>query len=414
MKKTLSFILTLSLCFTLAACGNDTNKPAKEEETTLAKEEVTEAPKKTEAEATTEASTETEAEAEAEEETSDKEAAVDDKKETAADKYQLKDGIVREASIDDYNFELTEEEQKAMEKEPMYGKAIHYWIADGCTSGPAVADLLGYYEDAGLKAEGVRGNSYTEALGTRATDVAVGHIATMLVPCTNGVKLTFTGAAHVGCKSLYVLADSDYQSTSDLKGKVISTPNGIGASDYNITCMMFDADGINPLTEVELTPVETSACVAAMERGEIAAALLSDTFAYHMVQDGKLRVVRSLTWDEDFQKLPCCIVAMSEEFVEENPVHAKLVTECVKKAHCWMRENPEEATQLLIDEGLNSEDFDMNVELNQSLHFGLTDEFGLEGLKHIANKYIKLGLITSTDNLDEVIDKAWTDVDDAK
>lgn len=410
MKKTLSLILALCLCFTLAACGNDTNKPAKEEATTLAKEEKTEAPAKSE-EASTEAPTETEAKAE---ETSDKEAAADDEKEAAADKYQLKDGIVREASIDDYSFELTEEEQKAMEKEPIYGKTIHYWIADGCTAGPVVADLLGYYKEAGLKAEGVRGNSYTEALGTRATDVAAGHIATMLVPCTNGVKLTFTGAAHIGCKSLYVLADSDYQTTADLKGKVVSTPNGIGASDYNITCMMFDADGINPLTEVELTPVETSACVAAMERGEIAAALLSDTFAYHMVKDGKLRAVRSLTWDEDFQQLPCCIIAMSEEFVEENPVHAKLITECVKKAHCWMRENPKEATQMLIDEGLNSEDFDMNVELNQSLHFGLTDEFALEGLKHIADKYIKLGLITSTDNLDEVIAKAWTDLDDAK
>ena len=78
---------------------------------------------------------------------------------------------------------------------------------------------------------------------------AVGHIATMLVPITNGVDLTFVGGAHIGCKSLYVLADSEYNSTEDLKGTKISVPNGIGASDYNITCLLLDADGINPQTD---------------------------------------------------------------------------------------------------------------------------------------------------------------------
>lgn len=52
--------------------------------------------------------------------------------------------------------------------------------------------------------------------------------------------------------------------------------------------------GSNPQKDVELTPVETSACVTAMENGEISAALLSDTFACKLVQDGKLRCVRSL------------------------------------------------------------------------------------------------------------------------
>ena len=36
-----------------------------------------------------------------------------------------------------------------------------------------------------------------------------------------------------------------------------------------ITAMLLDADGINPLEDVNLTPVETSACVAAMQNGEI-------------------------------------------------------------------------------------------------------------------------------------------------
>ena len=297
-------------------------------------------------------------------------------------------------------------EQEAWEKEPAYGETIYYYMADGCTSGPLVADLLGYYEEAGLKAEGYKGTSYTEALGANAVQVAVGHIATMLVPCTNNVDLTFVGGAHIGCKTLYVLADSEYETTADLKGKKISVPNGIGASDYNITTRLFDKDGINPLEDVELMQVETSACLPAMESGEIAAALLSDTYAYNLVKEGKLRVVRSLL-DEDFQTEPCCIIAMNRSFVEENPITAQKISDCVKKAHDWMRENPEEATQLLIDEGLNSDDFDMNVELNQSLQFGPTNAFTGAGLEKIVDDYIRLGLITSTDDAAEVMEKAW-------
>ena len=132
----------------------------------------------------------------------------------------------------------------------------------------------------------------------------------MLVPITNSVDITFVGGAHIGCKSLYALADSEYNTTEDLKGTQISVPNGIGASDYNITSLLLDADGIDPLKDVTLTQVSSDACIAAMERGEISAALLSDTFAYAMMKEGKLKCVRSLQ-DEDFAKDSCCVIAMN-------------------------------------------------------------------------------------------------------
>ncbi len=311
----------------------------------------------------------------------------------------------------DFDLTPTAEEKAAMEKEPAYGKPVMYYMADGCTSGPTMAAKLGYYEEAGLTADGFKGTSYTEALGTAQTTVAVGHIATMLVPCTNGVDLTFVGGAHIGCKSLYVLADSDYNTTADLKGTQISVPNGIGASDYNITSLLLDADGINPQTEVTLTQVSTDACVAAMERGEISAALLSDTFAYGMVKDGKLKCIRSLL-DEDFANKNCCVIAMNGAYVRENPVHAKKVVQAVQKAHSYMRENPEEATQFMYDENMMSGDFDMNVMLNNSLQFGLEEGFTEKTLRETVEAYVRLDLITSTDDVNAVMEKAWTPVMD--
>ena len=314
-------------------------------------------------------------------------------------------------AIDMANFDLTPtaEELEAMKNEPAYGQPVLYYMSDGCTSGPTVADDRGFYAEAGLTAEGFKGTSYTEALGTQQATVAVGHIATMLVPITNGVDLTFVGGAHIGCKTLYVLADSEYKTTADLKGTNISVPNGIGASDYNITCLLLDADGINPQTDVNLMQVSSDACVAAMERGEISACLLSDTFAYAMVKEGKLRAVRSLL-DSDFADENCCVIAMNRTFVQENPVHAKKIVQAVQKAHAWMRENPEEATQLLLDRGWNGGDFEMNVMINTSLQFGLAQDFTATTLKDVVGRYVRLGLITNMDNVEEIMELAWSPV----
>ena len=314
-------------------------------------------------------------------------------------------------AIDMANVDLTPtaEELEAMKKEPAYGRPIHYFMSDGCTSGPTMADHLGYYKEAGLTAEGVKGSSDVEALGTDQVDVATGMMAKMLVPITNGVDITFVGGAHIGCKSLYVLADSDYNTTADLKGQKISAPNGIGKSDYNITALLLDADGIDYSKDVELVQVSADACVTAMENGEIASALLSDTFAYSMVKDGKLKCIRSQL-DSDFANRTCCVMAMNGTFVKENPTIAKKVAQAVQKAHSWMRDNYEEATKVLMDMGWNGGNYEMNIMINNSLQFGLSDEFTGETLKDFIGRYIRLGLITSMDNADEVLKLAWTPI----
>lgn len=303
----------------------------------------------------------------------------------------------------------TAEEKAAMEAEPAYGETIMYLMSDGCTAGPTVADELGYFAEAGIAAEGVKGTSDVEGLGTNQVQIAVGHLAKMTVPITNGVDITFVGGGHVGCKSLYVLADSEYYTTEDLKGTKISCPNGIGKSDYNITAILLDADNIHYANDVELVVVTSDACVTAMENGEISAALLSDSFAYAMVKEGKLRCVRSLL-DSDFAGLNCCVIAMNGTYVKENPVHAKKIVQAVQKAHSWIRENNEEATQFLLDKGWNGGNFDMNVMLNNSMQFGLSQEMTETTLRQYVEDYIRLGLITDMTDVDEIMELAWTPV----
>lgn len=110
--------------------------------------------------------------------------------------------------------------EERWKQEPFYGKTITYWIQDPCQSGPRVADLMGYFAEEGLTVEGLKGKSYTEPLGTNKCQVAVGHIATLMVPSTNGVDLSFVGGAHHGCKSLYALADSEF--TEEIRKETVA------------------------------------------------------------------------------------------------------------------------------------------------------------------------------------------------
>ena len=110
--------------------------------------------------------------------------------------------------------------------------------------------------------------------------------------------------------------------------------------------------------------------------------------------------------DSDFAGDNCCVIAMNRTFVQENPVHAKKIVQAVQKAHSWMRENPEEATTLLLDRGWNGGDYDMNVMINNSLQFGLAEDFTGNSLHRVVEKYVRLGLITSMEDVDEIISLA--------
>ena len=52
----------------------------------------------------------------------------------------------------------------------------------------------------------------------------------------------------------------------------------------------------------------------------------------------------------------------------------------------------------------------MNIMINRSLQFGLSDEFTGDTLKDFIERYIRLGLITSMDSVDEVLELAWTPI----
>ncbi len=303
-----------------------------------------------------------------------------------------------------------EEEQAAWEKEPFYGKTIQVGYNGGaCLGAFGIAKSNGFYEEEGLECEIVSMDSASDGVGTGKVQVAGDHIATLLVPAVNGVKMTFTVGCQSGCKGLYVLASSDNKSTSDLAGKAIATPDGIGESDQNIAIRFLDHDGVD-INTIEWKVVSTDAVVQALQNGEVDGALLSDQFAKTFVDDGTLRVIRSLTFDEDYQKEPCCIVAFNSDFISENPVTAKKFTRAFRNASLWINENKAEALDVMFENNWASGDKDVAYEIVKNFNYDMSEKTTRTALTSIIEDYKKYGLIDSTDDAETILGKVWAPV----
>ncbi|SCG84323.1 sulfonate/nitrate/taurine transport system substrate-binding protein [Proteiniborus sp. DW1] len=301
--------------------------------------------------------------------------------------------------------ELSEEE--LWKKEPMYGKTIKVGYSGGlCEGSSGIAEALGFYEKEGLDVEIVNVQQFIDAVGTNQIQMTSSHIAQLLVPAVNGVNMIFTTGIQSGCKSLYVLNNDEINNTSDLIGKTVAIPAGIGSSDHNIALRFFNHDNINP-NEVNFKQVESSASILSMQNGEVQGVVLSDQFAEQFVNDGTLKIIRSLTYDEDFKTEPCCVYALNRDFVKENPITAKKLTKAVQEARFWISDNLEEATQILFDNNWASGDFDKAVRMISSYDWTISDENTEIALTNIIDDYKTFGLIDSSLDTQETLNHVW-------
>ncbi len=269
-------------------------------------------------------------------------------------------------------------EDEAWKKEPAYGKEIIVGYNGGlCLGTFGIAQMKGFYEAEGLKTKIVRmaggSSAQTDAIGTGKVDVAGDHIATMLV------------------------------------GKYIAIPDGIGNSDHNIAMRFLNKDNVDPM-KVKWKVVEAGASVLAMQNGEISAALLGDQFAKQFLDNGTLRIIRSLTFDEDFKKEACCIHAVSLDFYNQNPITVKKLTRAHEKASEWMMNNREEAVKILQANNWASGDYDLVLEIFNTYDFSISDELTEQTLRDTINDYKKFGLIDKNKDTEALIKQVWDPV----
>lgn len=317
------------------------------------------------------------------------------------------DSSSTEATVENVVNLTAAEEEEAWKKEEAYGQTIIAGYNGGaCLSQFGIAKVKGYYDEEGLDVNIVSMTSASDGLGTGQINVAGDHIATLLVPAYNGVQMTFTTGAASGCKSLYVLASSDYKSTADLADKKIGLTDGIGASDQNIAMRFFRADDVD-INSIKWTATTTDAVVQALQSGELDGAMLSDQFAFTFVKNGTLRYVRSLTYDSDFSQEACCICAFNTEFLEKNPVTCKKFTRAFHKADFWIQDNMEEAVDIMFENSWASGDKEVCLEMVKSFNWDMTQKQTEQTLLKSIKDYKEFGILKSDESDEAILNKVW-------
>lgn len=299
-------------------------------------------------------------------------------------------------------------DESAWQKEPAYGRTITIGYNGGlCLGTFGIAHINGFYKDLGLDTKVIRMSvSEVDAVGTGKVDIAGGHIATLLVPTVNGVRIKITAGIHTGCKSIYVLNNSDITNTKDLIAKTIAIPNGIGGSDQNITMRFLNRDEIDPM-KVKYKVVESGAAVLALQSGEIQAALLDDQFAKAFLNNGTLRMIRSLALDEDFKKEACCIHVVNKDFYEQNPITTKKLTMAHERAKHWISANREEAIKTLADNKWASGDLKTALEIFNTYSYDVSEQVTEQTLRAVINDYKSFGFINKNKDTETVLKEIW-------
>ena len=294
-----------------------------------------------------------------------------------------------------------------LEEEPRYGSKVKIGFdGDLCIAGQNLADINGYFEENGVEVEFVNTKTGKDALSSGQLDAMTGEFGSLIVPATKGLQYVFSTASHSGCKSLYVLDESDYQSTEDMIGQSVAVTNGIGNSGHNTLLRFLIHDDINP-DDVTVKPVDAAAVIQSLESGEIQGAVLDDQFAQEFLQSGKIRPVRSLTTDEDFGSEVCCVTAFNKEFVEQNPMLAELVVEAIEKGNQYAAENPAESVKLLQDKNLAAGDPEVATELLKAYDYTLTNADGEETIRSYFDDYKELNLIDKNRSTDDLVKELW-------
>lgn len=223
-----------------------------------------------------------------------------------------------------------------------------------------VAHGKGYYEDEGLKVDNpyrFRGwSQIAEAFMARQVDVA--HIlmpTAIWMRFARDVPVRVVAWNHTDGSALTVL--NEINKVEDLGGTTVAIPYWY--SVHNVVLQeLLRKHGLKVAEhsgkkiaddEVRLVVMPPSDMPTSLANESISGYIVAEPFcAAAEVKDiGKILRFTGDVW----QHHACCVVIMHEDAIEENPEWAQAVLNANVKAQKWMRENREEASILLSEEG---------------------------------------------------------------
>ncbi|MCL2213029.1 MAG: ABC transporter substrate-binding protein [Oscillospiraceae bacterium] len=280
-----------------------------------------------------------------------------------------------------------------------------------CQAAIPLAHLMGFFAEEGLDTEiVVTGDlvSSRDALAAGHIDTVAGMLAGWFVPVTQGIDIRFTLGLHTGCASAFVLADSAI--TQLESGQNIAVSGAIGGAFHNIALRFAYRAGLTP-GDLSFRDFPAAEAVIALQNGDVQVAVIPDQVGQRFVDEGLLRVIRSLD-DEDFVDDNCCVLGMTGAFIDQNPETALRLTRAVYRASRWIdqsEENRRSAVELMVEHGYVSAgvDVDYIVNLMGNWRWGMPHDLTEQTLITSIHEFQAMGVINPALDPDFVREQVW-------
>ena len=210
------------------------------------------------------------------------------------------------------------------------------------------AKALGWWEDL-TKIPGVSGVSDrsfpsgpSEATALSSNAIQVAYIgAAPLIPAVaqNNADLKIIAAVQINGSGLVIPVDAVYNSPADLAGKRIATFPPGSIQDTLLRQWLFD----NGVQNVTISGMDSGEAQTALMSGAVDAVFLPHPAPSIIVQNGHGKVILdSGEMDPDHA---CCVLAVSQSFIDSNPEIVKELVRIHIEATRYTKENPEEAAK---------------------------------------------------------------------
>lgn len=232
-----------------------------------------------------------------------------------------------------------------------------------------VAQAQGKYAAHGIETELVQfnnGGDLMTGMASGEVDIGYGGITPVLSAVEKGVPIKVVAGAQIEGSGIAVSPESDIDSPEDLAGKSIATP---GEASIQYMLLQYYLEDNNMSTDdMNISAMKVAPMNDALNANKIDGMLTYEPYVTMAVENGNVMFINS---SEILPEHPCCVVAASERFIDENPDKLDTIISIHENATGFILENPDEAAELLPD------DIVADVEIEKKAISGIKFVYGL-------------------------------------
>ncbi|WP_286009171.1 ABC transporter substrate-binding protein [Methanobrevibacter woesei] len=232
-----------------------------------------------------------------------------------------------------------------------------------------VAQAQGEYAAHGIETELVQfnnGGDLMTGMASGEVDIGYGGITPVLSAVEKGVPIKVVAGAQIEGSGIAVSPESDIDSPEDLAGKSIATP---GEASIQYMLLQYYLEDNNMSTnDMNTSAMKVAPMNDALNANKIDGMLTYEPYVTMAVENGNVMFINS---SEILPEHPCCVVAASERFIDENPDKLDTIISIHENATEFILENPDEAAELLPD------DIVADVEIEKKAISGIKFVYGL-------------------------------------